>query len=134
MDSHIIVSMSDWAGDLQLTVERVHRHPGRRYAPRDRLATFQARPGVDVREEVALLWLSECLIAWTNQGCPTTAARGPGAPQRGATGGETPRRAYVTRPDMRPTIKASPTPPIQESGDAVVSDGLTPPGTQPGLF
>ena len=130
MDTSITVQVFDWRGELWLTVDRLHRHGGRRYAPRDRLATFHVDALRDVSEDEALLWLHEQLAAWVAAGCPRrrwTDRVAVSAPPGGGHGGR--RVATATRPGKPLPSKTAP-PPLEGSGAAGVSDGLKPPGVQ----
>ena len=136
MDSQISVRVFDWRGEIWLAIDRVGRAPDRRYAPRTRLATFHAQPLRDVPESVAFLWLLEQLTAWVNAGCPSPsrAARS-GAPQRGATGGETHGAPFGQAAENRLPSQTRPSA-VKHSASVASTDGLTPPGEQmtiPGL-
>ena len=134
MDSSLSVRVFDWRGDIYLVVDRIHSAPRRKYAARDRLATFHATPVRDVPEDVACLWMLEQLTLWVNAGCPYTRhASATGAPLGGPQGARAPGAPSGPRPAPSLRSKTEP-PPLEDSGAVGVSDGLAPPGVQPPLF
>lgn len=134
MDTSISVRVFEWRGELWLAVDRVHSAAHRRYAPRDRLASFHVRPMREVSEPVACLWLLEQLTLWVNAGCPNArreaAPASPVGDRRGHRAIGAPRRASAES-----ALPSQTEPPSLEARDGeAVSDGLKPLGTQPSLF
>lgn len=134
MDYSITVQVFDWRGDLWLSVDRVGRVAGKRFAPRERLASFHTDAMHDVSPDEALLWMHEQLAAWVNAGCPRrswTDAKRPRRPLEGAmgVGAPTGHQGLVTLPSENSTP-----PPREERRAERDSDGLKPPGVQQTLW
>lgn len=134
MDTSVVAYLFNWRGDLYLQVERVHRSAGRRYAPRDRMATWHAQAPLRLQEDEALEWFVACMTQWLNAGLPKHAwherealPASPSGDHRGV------RVATGSRPsNALPSIAAEI--PSGQSGAVGVSDGLTPPGVTDPLF
>lgn len=134
MDTSVVAYLFSWKGDLYFQVERVHRSAGRRYAPRDRLATWHAKAPLRLQEDEALEWMTACVAQWLAAGLPKHAwheSEALSAPPSGGHGGV--RVATGSRPsNALPSIAAET--PRGQSGAVGVSDGLTPPGVTDPLF
>lgn len=135
MDSAISVAVFNWRGECWITVDRILRHDGRRYAPRRRLASFRAATMSDLPEEIALEWLVDQLTIWVNAGAPPEWHSAPKVPSAPLGRGHRVRRVASGESAGKslPSKTATP-PPMGSASAASTIDGLQPPGEQLDLW
>lgn len=134
MDTSVVAYLFSWKGDLYFQVERVHRSSGRRYAPRDRLATWHTRAPLRLSEDQAVEWMTACVNQWLAAGLPKHAWHEGAALSAPPSGGHGGVRVAPPIPGVSGLPSTTRPEPLEVSGAAGVSDGLQPPGTQPPLF
>lgn len=134
MDTSISVRVFEWRGELHATVDRVGRSDHRKYAHRDRLASFSETVEGQVDEVDAMLWataqIAGLLLVSMSEAERSEAPAPPGGPQ----GDVRSTRAYVTPHLRSATTRNAAQTPNGESTGAAGSDGLRPPGVQPSLW
>lgn len=105
MDTAVSIRVFEWRGDLHLAIDRIGGTPDRRYAHRDRMASFSIQCPEDVLEEEVISWAIAQLEVWERAGLPHGHAVAPAPPEGGHRGeGETACRS-VTRPLFLATLQ-----------------------------
>jgi hypothetical protein len=134
MDSILSIRVFEWRDVLWGSIDRVGSSDHRKHAPRTRVATWRLPTVPGVSEELAFLWLLDCLNDWVKDGCPDrrwtdreAVPASPSGDHRGA------RVAADDTPNEPLPSKTEP-PADKKAGAVGVSDGLWPEGLTPHLF